>query len=378
MPQQPRLAVDTTGLRRLVSELESEILERRRAEEKVRQSEERFRMLAENARDIVYRFRLGPDAGFEYISPVVAQITGHTPGQFYRDSGLGLRLVHPEDRQLVDDYLQAADYGRPLSCRCRHRDGHTLWLEGRSLPIYDRDGKALAVEGIARDVTEERRLLAGLAQYSRSLEEKDQLLREFSTRTIRLQEEERLRVARQLHDGVNQLLCGVGFGLELVCRDAADDRVTDGLQRVRDLVDRSIRELRRISENLRPPALDDLGLGPALRGLAEQVTARSGRHVDLQLGTAPSSLPPETAIAAYRLLQEILLGPDCGTDESPVEIAVTEEDGGVRLAVRGADGVGLDNLAGRARLAGGSATEEMREGHRYLVVDLPMAWEDLP
>lgn len=385
-PYRPHLATGAAGLRQLVAELEDEILERRRAEDELRKSEERFRLLAEHARDIVYRYRVGGGGAFEYISPIVAEITGYAPGEFYRDPGLAVRRVHPDDRQLVGDYVEVGDYARPLSCRLLHRDGRTLWLQPRHLPIYSRHGDLVAIEGIARDVTEEKRLVEGLARYSSSLEEKDRLLREFSARTIRLQEEERRRVARELHDGVNQLLCAVGFGVEIACRDTSGTAVAGGLERVRELVDRSIRELRRISDDLRPVVLDDLGLGPAVRSLGEQVAERTGLRIDVHLDPVPASLPPEIAIAAYRLLQEALLGLERRGEADRVEVAVSAADERLCITVRGAlaaaDSVGagapaLDNMRERARLAGGSLTVEEQSDATCLLFRFPLQWEDV-
>ncbi|MFH1569930.1 MAG: PAS domain-containing protein [Gemmatimonadota bacterium] len=150
-PPDPRWAGDETGhLHQLVRDLEAQVLQRRRAEDDLRKSEARFRLLVERAGEIVYRLRLWPETGFEYISPTIAAITGHTPGEFYRDPGVARRLVHPDDRALVDDYGAAGDCSRPLACRLVHRNGAVVRIESRSLPIYGPGGRLMAVEGIAR------------------------------------------------------------------------------------------------------------------------------------------------------------------------------------------------------------------------------------
>lgn len=132
-------------------------IEREKTARTLRESEERFRRLAENAPDIIFRYRLGPDPGFEYVSPAAAAIVGYTPEEHYADPELGLTLVHPEDRGV----LSAATQGLlpekdPVSLRWVHRSGQLIWTEIHSVTIRDRTGRPVALEGIARDVTRRR------------------------------------------------------------------------------------------------------------------------------------------------------------------------------------------------------------------------------
>lgn len=77
--------------------------------EELRRSEERFRLLAENARDLIYRYRLNPTAGFEYVSPSASAITGYTPQEYYADPELVYKIVHPGDRHLIDEVLRSPE-----------------------------------------------------------------------------------------------------------------------------------------------------------------------------------------------------------------------------------------------------------------------------
>ena len=124
---------------------------RKLAEQRLRESEERFRLLAKNARDVIFRYRLDPAPRYDYVSPSVEMLTGYAPEEFYADPMLAIRLVLPEDRPLVEKMMEAPE--SPLLLRLRHRDGYLVWVEQRNKPVRDESGNLVAVEGIARDVT---------------------------------------------------------------------------------------------------------------------------------------------------------------------------------------------------------------------------------
>ncbi len=136
----------------------NEIEEHGRAVEALRASEERFRLLAENAQDLIYRIRLIPEWRYEYVSPSVQLVLGYTPEEFYADPDLAYNLVHPDERPL----LQAIHRGEIASdatviLRWTRKDGTPVWLEQRNVPVYDEENRLIAIEGIARDVTERKR-----------------------------------------------------------------------------------------------------------------------------------------------------------------------------------------------------------------------------
>jgi len=130
---------------------ETERLEAHRA---LSVAEERFRRILENAPDVICRYRLGPDPGFEYLSPAFAAVTGYAPEAVYADPTLAVRVVHPDDRLLVQRLLRGEMEANVLDVRWIHRDGHVVWMESRQTPIRDDQGNLVAVEIIARDVTE--------------------------------------------------------------------------------------------------------------------------------------------------------------------------------------------------------------------------------
>ncbi len=129
--------------------------------------ERRYRLLAEHAQDIIFRVALGPTAATEYLSPAVERVLGYPPSAFDGDPDLFRRLVHPDDRGLVDPDAGAWRDGRPFVVRMQHADGRWIWLEQRGTPVLDAEGDPVAVDGVARDVTQQRRVEAALARVNR-------------------------------------------------------------------------------------------------------------------------------------------------------------------------------------------------------------------
>ncbi|MFZ5818785.1 MAG: PAS domain S-box protein, partial [Chloroflexota bacterium] len=134
------------------------VIERGRIQNQLNESELRFHRLVDNAQDLIYRYRLIPPVGFEYVSPSATAITGYTPEEHYADPELGLKLVHPEDRPLLDAATRGEiPLDQPLTLRWLKKDGSIIWTEQRNVLVLDSSGNPLAIEGIARDITERKR-----------------------------------------------------------------------------------------------------------------------------------------------------------------------------------------------------------------------------
>jgi PAS domain S-box-containing protein len=135
-----------------------DITQARRIQQALSESEGRFRMMAENAQDLIYRYEFAPQRGFTYVSPSATRITGYTPEDHYADPDLGLKIVHPEDRPLLEQYFQGGGvFEKPLTLRWVRKDGRVIWTEQINSPVYDAQGNLIAIDGIARDVTERKK-----------------------------------------------------------------------------------------------------------------------------------------------------------------------------------------------------------------------------
>lgn len=127
----------------------------RRAEKDLTTSEERFRLLAENSEDLVFRYRFTPEPRFEYVSPSAAKIIGFSPEEHYDNPRIWIDLVHMDDRHLIEDMLKPdGEFSRPTTVRMITKNGVTVWMEQRLVPIEDSEGTVVAIEGTIIDVTE--------------------------------------------------------------------------------------------------------------------------------------------------------------------------------------------------------------------------------
>ena len=118
------------------------------------ESEARFRRLAENARDIIFRVRILPDVQIEYISPVVVTLIGYTAEEFYTNPGIPIQITNEEDRaQLTKLTLEPVDHESLFTLRLTHRDGRPVWMEINPVYVKDENGRIIALEGVARDIT---------------------------------------------------------------------------------------------------------------------------------------------------------------------------------------------------------------------------------
>lgn len=144
--------------------------------QKVRQDlgsgEERFRLLAENAQDMIYRYRFKPVRGFEYVSPSATAIIGYTPEEHYADPDLIFKVVHPDDQHLLHNMpLLTGEKKEKFFLRSIRKDGKIISTEHRTVPIYDKEGNIICFEGIARDITESKQAEESLRESERRFRE---------------------------------------------------------------------------------------------------------------------------------------------------------------------------------------------------------------
>src|SRR3954454_7995797 len=190
---------------------------------------------------------------------------------------------------------------------------------------------------------------------------------------LRAQEEERRRLARDLHDEVNQALTAILLRLEALSQ-AAPDPLTEELAELKRLVNQAMDELLQLARQLRPTALDDHGLLPAMTSQVRRFAEQTGIKADLDSCGTELRLEPDEEIAVFRVAQEALANIARHADASSVQVGLRADDDGIELTVRDdgrgfcpdepatGGGLGLGGMAERARLVGGELTIESRPG----------------
>jgi PAS domain S-box-containing protein len=278
------------------------------AEAALHQSEERFRLLVEGIQDYAI-YSMDPNgvitswnAGASRIKGYAAdEIIGHNFSRFYT----------PEDveRGLPTRVLQTAreeGHYQGEGWRLR-KDGSRFWSNVVVTPLRDRTGNFIGFSKITRDMTERKLLMDRVQQHAEELERAQRSLRRLSGRLLQVQDDERRRLARELHDGAGQILAALSMNLQSL-QDAIKERIAPNLaQKLAEsirLTSQVIKETRTLSYLLHPPLLDEAGLRDALHWFVGGFIERSGVQTELHISPAFSRLPQEVEVAIFRIIQE--------------------------------------------------------------------------
>jgi PAS domain S-box-containing protein len=337
-------------LRGRLASLEQADVERRRAEESLRASKERHRLIVENISEIVYAVDISDDpvAGrVQFVSGRVHDILGYRPEEFLHDPNLWLRIIHPDDLDAVVENTRAMavrKQGGTREYRLRHKQTNAYhWMEDKVVLQLDSHGTVVGLQGVTREVSERKRA-------EEMLRENAERLRTLSLRLLDVQELERRHLARELHDEIGQMLTALQLALTTSAGLPADQMV-ESLTKAKGMVKDLTARVRDLSLRLRPTMLDDLGLLPALLWHIERYTGQTGVRVRFEhRGLERRLYPPEVETAAYRIIQEALT--NVARHAQAAEVAVRLWLDGNRLGVQVEDrGIGFDPVAVRAAQA---------------------------
>ena len=202
----------------------------------------------------------------------------------------------------------------------------------------------------------------------------DERLKELAQRSVTFQVMQRRNVARELHDGINQMLVSAKLRLNLVNKMWPQDDAKDHLAKATDMLDRSIQEVRQLSHDMRPVVLDDIGLEPALHSLMDDLTESSDIHVKRRIRLPEERLPDAIEMTLYRLVQESITNVrkhakatqvTLKISHTPDSVTVEMEDNGCGFEPEeDPSGIGLMNMRERVELIGGrfSVSSHKRKG----------------
>lgn len=382
-----------------------DVTERVRAEEALKESEAWFRSLIQYAPDLTIVAEA--DTTIRYISPSAERIWGYKPEEV-----IGTKAtdhIHPEDLEgavsafagTVDDSEATAAPGPTI--RCRHKDGTWRYMEGFANNLLD-DPHVRGLVFNSRDVTERvlahneiRRLNETLEkrveERTALLADRERQLKELVGRIVTAQEEERRKVAYEIHDGLTQVATAAHQRLQAFARKySPGSAVRAGeLDRTLELAQLTVKEARKVIEGLRPTALDDFGLAVAIRQRVEEFENSEGLKVFYAETLGDERLPEEVETALYRVAQEALnnVNKHARTDEAHVTLArlpgkvrLKVEDRGLgftpeeslRRGVGPGERVGLSSMRERVSLLGGELKVATEPGAgTSIIAEVPIA-----
>jgi PAS domain S-box-containing protein len=350
----------------------SDITERKKLEEELRLSEREFSTLVENSPDVISR--LDRNLRYIYISPTLERISGEPTSRFIGKTQKEAALPGYDWEGFEASCREAFATGRTVH-RAFEFQGRSYWT--RVIPELAPDGAVESVMTISEDVTQRIQV--------------EQELIELTVRLFNLQDEERRRIARELHDGTAQNLFGISVNLARLgqlelCDKEEMDRLISECQ---SLGEQSLQEIRTLSYLLHPPLLDQAGLAPALQWYVEGFSQRSGIYVDV-IAQPIGRLPSEVEMALFRIVQEALTnvrrhsGSDTASirlERHPKEILLEIKDRGRGLPCPKTGspeshvgmGVGIPGMRQRLRQLGGTLEISSDEKGTTISAVVPLA-----
>ena len=325
---------------------------------------EAYKTLAEGVPAILYIDAPDEESTNLYTSPQIEQILGYSPEEWMNRPGMWLELLHPEDFDRVTKLNDQsnANGGSDLflaEYRLLARDGRTAWFRDEAVLVRDSRGDPLFWRGVMLDITElklaEERLHRSLEILRRTMEQRQVL----ATRLEVAQEEERRRIAADIHDDPIQVMSAADMRIQALAERSDDPVARSALVGVHETVTQAIERLRTLLFELRPPALDEDGLVPALEIYLKHVASEAGFETNVE-GRLRNEPPGEVRAIAFRIAQEALANVRKHARASRVDVEVADLDGGIVVRVRD-DGRGFDAPAARRPVPGHLGMSAMPE-----------------
>lgn len=341
----------------------------------LREAHETYRHLVEGIPAVLYVDANDEGSTNIYTSPQVEPLLGFTIEQWRGEPDLWADRVHEHDRdRVLREHRESRRTGSPFTTeyRLQAADGREVWIRDEAVLVRDEQGEPLFWRGIMTDITPTKRvqdrLRRSLDVLRRTMEDR----RELVLRLEDAQEEERRRIASDIHDDPIQVMSAADIRAQAIARRIEDPELREEADDLRESIRASVERLRHLLFELRPTALEREGLVPALRAYAG--TADPVPEIEDLLSFEPSS---EMRAVLFRIAQEAIANARKHASATRIDVSIADVDGGVRLTVsddgRGFDvgvidspepgHIGLPTMIERAQLAGGRCRVESELGH---------------
>ncbi|WP_175828837.1 hybrid sensor histidine kinase/response regulator [Burkholderia cepacia] len=346
-------------------------------------SEERFQLAVSGAAAGLWDWNLLTGAMF--LSAHFHEIMGYDDRELPNEAHAHLDAIHPDDVNRVTSILDRhLAHERPydVEYRVRTKSGEFRWIQSRGQALWDSTGEPYRMVGWIMDISDRRRA-------EEQLRESREELKRLSASILRAREEEKARIARELHDDLGQQLTAlkmVTAVLDNKLKGAEAGSPEAMVGNLYSMIDQIVVSVRRIAADLRPRMLDDLGLVPAVDWLIADFSSRYGIRVVRRIDANQIAFNRESATAVFRMVQESLTNSARHSGATEVTIGirrdephciVTIEDNGrgANSDVRpGLKSFGLLGMRERAERLGGKLQIETAPGHGFTVtIVMPLA-----
>jgi PAS domain S-box-containing protein len=346
-----RVLTDDSGEPSRVVGVNMDVTARKLAEEALRESEEKFRSVFRDAG--VGMVVVSPEGRFLAANSAFCDYLGFTEEDLLQKTVES--VTFPEDwpafSQKLREILTEGCGFQWFKKRCLHKSGRIVYTESSASVIRSRQGDPQYLVGQVLDITERKKAEEALAEMSRKL--------------IAAQEQERARIARELHDDINQRLAILAIGLEQLQDNPAE--VRSRVQELRKQTTEISNDVQTLSHELHSSKLEYLGMVAGMKSWCKEFAERQGMQIDFR-HDVQVSLPPEIGLSLFRVLQEALNNAVKHSGVKRVEVQLREDSGEIHLTVadlgRGFDvetamrgkGLGLISMRERVRLVNGTIT----------------------
>lgn len=273
-----------------------------------------------------------------YVSPAYERIWGRSREALYADPGQWLASVHPDDRSRIARAFETTRChgGFSEEYRILRPDGEIRWVRDHVFATLDGNGLPHWVIGIAEDITRRKAM-------EEELRASREQLRELVRRQQWDRELLRTRIAREIHDELGQSLMALNVNAYWLLHQLPeeDTRLRAKAQEMIDIIGATVKAIRRISSELRPSMLDELGLEEAIRWYVERFVERTGIDCRLDVELGDLEIEGEQATAVYRILQEAFTNISRHSDADGIELGVWVVDNCLEMEIRD-NGRGMD------------------------------------
>ncbi len=311
----------------------------------LREAQETYRRLVEGIPAILYVDAVDDVSTNIYTSPQVEEILGFSVQQWREEPSLWLARMHEDDRERVLAlHRRSNETGEPFRAEYRliAADGREVWFRDEAVLVRDAAGRPAYWRGVMLDITErkraEERLRRSLEILRRTMEER----RALALRLEEAQEEERRRIAADIHDDTIQVISAADVLAQALAQRIEDPALRADAEALHETLREAVDRLRHLLFELRPPALDRHGLVAALREYLEHPWGGPPLAFELE-DRLEAEPPPELRTTLFRIAQEAITNVRKHAGASRVRVRVESADGGIRLRVED-DGRGLDPL----------------------------------